>query len=182
MGVDLTYKCGLIICSWAMLYINTCIRMCKSMWNTVIDVEHDFWRNMFTVKPAKSAWSWRQPCLDFLCVLAVTSPFMLDVTKPLKCFPIFTAALSITIWIFFPILHSKFSIAEVAEKEKATKWKCAFQIYLCCRPSSQWHASDVKAFDSTDLTRIIDLPVTNDSSGGISLCYFRQTDSFGEVL
>ena len=66
LAVDLAYKCRLMTCSSSMLCINTCIRMYQSTWNTIIDVKKHFRRGMFTTKPAKWIWTYRQLCSDFL--------------------------------------------------------------------------------------------------------------------
>ena len=126
--------------------------------------EKPLWRGMFTTKPAKSSWTCRQLCSDFLLMCAC-SDFALPHLWQLD-------NLNILDDFTFQIQYGRDSMIE-----KEAKWKCAFQIYYTTYHWVSGNASDVEnhnlllcqrdTFHSTDLTRRIDLPLTNDSKDGI---------------
>ena len=173
-----------------MICVNTII---SNVWKYV---EHHLWRGMFTIKPAKSSWTCRQPCTKLRFPFCGCNDFVFHdlCDKTCEMFSnIYRSfkydSLSILSDFSYQIQHRRGSI-----KEKADKWKCAFQIYYTADDWVNGNASDVgnestmyvcqrATFEGTDLTRRIDLPLTNDSSDDFfSFCYFRETDLFGMVL
>ena len=132
LEVDLACKFWLMTCSWARLCINTCIWMCQSTCNTIIDVKNDFWRGMFTIKPAKSSWTCRQPCLDFLLMCGCSDFALHNFMSHKNLWNVFRFLLQYDSLnnlpdFTLPIQYRRGSRKK--EKKKKAKWKYAFQIY-----------------------------------------------------
>ena len=91
--------------------------------------EKPLWRGMFTTKPAKSSWTCRQLCSDFLLMCACSDFALHNLCHRIcETFSDFYRSFdNWTIWTFYAILHSRFSIAVIAWYKKKLNENARFR-------------------------------------------------------